>query len=297
MKASWAIGGILLCMAVVPGASRAADTVAPAAERTFEIYPVHFTDTALAAEAVEALLADGDRVVVDTSQRRLVVITDADRHRKVAALLGRLDRLPPNIMVEVSFLSSAEARQDEIAVDLSATRTRRPTTRRVEIQPRVGVETTRARDDTQQSLLVASGREGYLFIGEEVPHLTWLLDYGYRMGILRERVVWERAGALLNVAARVVDDGPVIHLRLTPELRGRRQGSTQSVRFTEAAIEVTATDGETLRIGGLDRDTEFYRRFLIGRQRGRSAERLDILLTPRIMPAGAFPRHGPAARD
>jgi hypothetical protein len=46
-------------------------------------------------------------------------------------------------------------------------------------------------------------------------------------------------------------------------------------------------DGQTFQIGGMDKDNDFYSRFLIGFDRSGAQEALNITLTPHIVdPAG-----------
>jgi hypothetical protein len=75
----------------------------------------------------------------------------------------------------------------------------------------------------------------------------------------------------------------MIRIRITPELSGLVNGHSLRTRFSRVATEVVVQNGQTFQIGGLDRDTDFYSRFLVGVSRSGSQQSLDILLTPRIM--------------
>ena len=126
-----------------------------------------------------------------------------------------------------------------------------------------------------------------------MPHLAWFLEYGRRYGLIRPEVQWERAGAFLIVRPQVLDGGRLIRLELVPELRAFSDGRRMPVRFTRAATEVVVQSGQTVQLGALHKDAQFYRRFLVGRESGGTEASMDILLTPRIMPQPGGARRAP----
>ena len=54
------------------------------------------------------------------------------------------------------------------------------------------------------------------------------------------------------------------------------------MRFSAVQTEVIATDGESIDLGGLGNNSEFYQRFLVGVGKGGATESLRIRLVPRI---------------
>ena len=79
----------------------------------------------------------------------------------------------------------------------------------------------------------------------------------------------------------------MIRIRLTPELSGLVDGNVLHTRFSGVATEVVVQHGQTFQIGGLDKDNDFYSRFLVGFDRSGGQQKLNITLTPHIVgPAG-----------
>jgi type II secretory pathway component GspD/PulD (secretin) len=134
-----------------------------------------------------------------------------------------------------------------------------------------------------QTLLVASGRQASLRVGESVPYVDWFVDYGTRYGYLQQSINWKDVGASLIVEPVVIGEGPMIRIRLTPELSGLVDGNVYRTSFSRVATEIVVQDGQTFQIGGLDKDEDFYSRFLIGFDRSGSRQALNITLTPRIV--------------
>ena len=75
----------------------------------------------------------------------------------------------------------------------------------------------------------------------------------------------------------------MIHVRLTPEISARQNGNLHRIQYASAATEVTVQNGQTVNIGGLKKDEDFYSRFLLGFLKGRESRNLDIFLTPEIL--------------
>ena len=255
----------------------------------FEAYPLGFADEGAVLELVRGMVGEGGSVVSDPQGARLLVVTTDENHAKIAGLMQKLNVPPRNVRIEVRFQGAAA--EDRTAIGVSGEgefrRTEGLSTTEIRIKPRLENTTMTSSSDTAQILMVASGREGVLRVGESVPYVEWLVDYGFRCGLLLERVAWQHVGSTLVVEPTVVGDGPLVRIRLTPELSGLVGGRPERVRFANVATEVVVQDGQTFQVGGMDEHQDFYSRFLVGFDRGGSSRTLNISLTPRIMPAGA----------
>jgi type II secretory pathway component GspD/PulD (secretin) len=124
-----------------------------------------------------------------------------------------------------------------------------------------------------------------LRVGESVPYLAWLTEYSWRHGYIREvNIEWRDVGSFLSFRPEILGDGPLIRVRLTPTLSGRlTNGTKHTIEFTELTTEVTVRDGQTLSIGGFNKDQEFSSKFLVGQSGGSETSITDITLTPRIL--------------
>ncbi len=124
-----------------------------------------------------------------------------------------------------------------------------------------------------------------LRVGERVPYLAWLTEYGFRHGYIREtHIEWRDVGSFLAVEPDIIGDGPMIRIRLIPTLTGRlKDGQEETIRFTELTTELIARDGQTVSVGGFTENRDFYSKFLVGRSGGNESLITDITLTPRIL--------------
>lgn len=251
----------------------------------FEVYSLEFADAQSAVEMVKAIVGPTGSVSLDETNRRLLVVATDEKHAQVANMVRKLDVPPKNVRIEVRFIGSSSQQNTgagigasgEIVRDEGITRTT------IKVKPRLENTSIAAASDVAQVLLVASGCQGVLRIGESVPYVEWLVGYGLRCGSLQQRINWKDVGASLIVEPIVIGEGPMIRIRLTPELSGLVDGNVYRTSFASVATEVVVQDGQTFQIGGLDKDEDFYSRFLIGFDRSGSQQKLNITLTPRIV--------------
>jgi hypothetical protein len=259
------------------------------APSSFETYAIVFADIEAAEQAAKAIIGDEGTVTVDAPNHRLLVVTTRDRHAQLAGMIQKLNAPPKNVRVDVQFKGASFDRDSGAGFDVQGgiVRDAGLSHTMIHVQPRLSDASLRTSTDVTQSLLVASGREGLLHVGEEVPHLEWLMGYARRWGYVRSQVSWQTVGSYLVVQPTVVGEGPLVRIRLTPELSGTVGGRVYRTRFARVATEVVVQDGQAFQIGGLDQDQEFYSRFLSGLERGGTQRSLEIYLTPRILSPGA----------
>jgi len=255
----------------------------------FEVYPLGFADAQSAVEMVQAIVGPTGSVSLDEANRRLLVVATKERHSQVADMMRKLNVPPKNVRIEVRFIGSSSQRNVGAGMETAGEIVRNEgiTRTTIKVKPRIENKTITASSDVAQMLLVASGRQGVLRVGESVPYVDWFVDYGLRCGYLQQRLIWKDVGSSLIVEPTVIGDGPMIRIRLTPELSGLVDETVYQTRFSRVATEVVVQDGQTFQIGGLDKDNDFYSRFLIGFDRSGGQQALNITLTPHIVgPAG-----------
>jgi len=263
----------------------------PGEEKVFEVHPLDFSDVFATEQAVETLVGDEGNVILDAPNHRLLVYTTPLLHKRIAALLEKVSLPSKNVRIDVVFAQAGTERDSRAAIHGQGDVIIHPdgVDGRIVLQPELKHEVTETSGHTTQSLLIASGREGHLLVGEQIPYQEWLIDYGRRWGYVEGHLAWQNVGAKLVVQPTVLSDGKHIRVRLTPELSGLVDGQPYHTQFAKVATEVVVADGESFRIGGLAKDNEFYSRFLVGGARGNSQQNMDITLTPRVVLPSAAP--------
>jgi type II secretory pathway component GspD/PulD (secretin) len=253
----------------------------------FEVYSLGFADAQSAMEMVKAVVGPTGSVSLDEANRRLLVVATGERHAQVADMMRKLNVPPKNVRIEVRFIGSSSQQKVGAGMDAAGkiVRSEGITRATIKVKPRIENTSITASSDVAQLLLVASGRQGVLRVGESVPYADWFVDYGLQWGILQRRIAWKDVGASLIVEPIVIGDGPMIRIRLTPELSGLVDGNVYRTSFSRVATEVVVQDGQTFQIGGLNKDNDFYSRFLIGFDRSGGQQALNITLTPHIVGA------------
>jgi len=265
--------------------------VAAAAEPQthFKVYKLPFSDVAKIGAIAKSLVSENGKVVVDADGKRLIVLATAEQHAQIAGLVKELNVPPRNVRIVVRFLDTATQTESAFGVRGSGgvLITERGTHGRLKLKPQLKHQRTDMSSNVQQTLMVASGREGAIHIGKKVPYLEYFVQWGHRYGYFEGQVAWQSVGSRLVVTPTVIGDGPLISVKLTPELSGLVDGDPFRVRFTQAATDVTVSNGQTINIGGLGSNADFYNKFLVGYDSAGNVRSLNITLTAQILdPAG-----------
>jgi len=251
---------------------------------TLQTYPVDFADPEEIAAVAPLMMPSTNDLSVGVVERKLVVRGTAEQHAVIKQMIRDLDSPPKNIQINVNFDTAGSIRQSEFGV-----RPRGPITISDghvsgSLAGRLGSRRTTRTENTTQMLVAMDGRSATLRVGERVPYLSWLVEYGYRHGyILQTEVEWRDVGSFLAVEPTIVAPG-IIRVRVIPELSGRlKDGTRREIQFTHLATEVTVADGQPVQIGGFSEDEGFSSKFMIGRGSGGESRNTVITLTPKIL--------------
>lgn len=254
----------------------------------FKTYELGLADPSNAMDVVTSLIGTNGKAFYDAATRRLMVLAPSNSQGRVAGIMRQLNVPPRNIRIEVRYRGQNVSTEKEASVSGRGAVVfgNGPNRSRIHIQPRLTDSSTTMNSSTAQQLLVLSGRQASIFVGETVPYIDWIMEYGIRSGLIAEQVAWQQVGATIVVEPLVIGDGPTIRVRLTPELSGLVNGNPCRTRFTTVATEVVVSDGVPFRLGGLNENKDFYSRFLVGGDRSGNRQTLDIELTAHIVPVG-----------
>jgi hypothetical protein len=265
---------VLFCVALHTGAE----------ELTLKIYKIYYADPQEVAEVAPLMMASTNGLTIKAIDRKLVIRGVAAQHEVIEQVIRDLDTAPKNIQINVDFGSRGSSSRRDIGL-----RPRGPVMIRNghvtgSFEGRFGSRSTTTTENTTQMLVAMDGRSATLRVGERVPYVSWLVEYGYRHGYVTEvGIEWREVGSFLTIKPEIVSPG-LIRVRLIPELSGQLQdGTRQTIQFTHLATEVTVADGQTISIGGFSEDTDFSSRFLIGSAPGGKSVNTTITLTPRIL--------------
>jgi len=252
---------------------------------TLKSYPLRGADPEALGTLVSDMVKPNGRVLVDRAGGRLLVRATAEQHHAVAAALVEADAPVPNIRIELTIDDATTVRATKAGLSGSGAVQvgTGGTSYDLKLQPQLSHQKGEQSTATRQQLLLRSGGEAQLFVGEEVPFQEWLVQYGRNWGYLESRTVMERVGASLTVQARVVGDGSGVVIRLVPELTGFVGGRRRRIAMTQAAVEVTGQSGQPLEIGAFGQHADLYNRYLAGIARSRTARQMRMVVVPTIV--------------
>lgn len=253
---------------------------------TIRSFSVSYADLDELKTMLDPMVRPDGRITLNRARNQVVVMGAEGQMETISALIQQLDMPPLNVQIQVSFAGASDHRSSGAGLHGSGQIVVQngKVGGQVQLDPFLENRSSRGQMRSTQTLLAMSGRSASLFIGEEIPYADYFIQYGVHHGYIDAQVNWTRVGASLLVEPTVIGEGPMIRVRVTPEIRATVNGEAQRYQYAEAATELIVRDGESVRIGGMNKDEEFYSRFLWGGRQQGGAESLDILLTPRIMP-------------
>ena len=132
---------------------------------------------------------------------------------------------------------------------------------------------------TKQYILVSDGRSASIFVGEKVPYVSYYITFLRDGGYIEGDVTIKEVGTKLQVTPRIVGDmDDMIEVTLTPQISFISDKKRGVIDIKTLSTTVIAADGQSISIGGLQKDAEFDKYFFRSSSRGS----LDIILTPHI---------------
>lgn len=253
---------------------------------TVKIYPLKWAHAEEMLESISTLIGENGKAFKYSAGNELIVSTTADLHTQVSSLIKDLDHPSPNVLIDITINETGKTYDSGFEVKGSGkvVSKNKGSKTHFEFSPEVRNQTTIENSNMMQSLLIQSGREGSLYIGEEIPYADWLFYYGKSHGYINPNFQFEtkRTGGILVASVQVIGTGPLISITLTPEIRTLVGKTYRRFRYTGVSTTVTASDGQPFALGSSSENREFYDKFLTGFSRNGRIQSLNITLTPHI---------------
>lgn len=284
MEQRYALAAITVLLLVSLAAAQTSPPPAAAGTAYFKAYDAVLADPESTLPLVRELAGPAARIVYVRETGRLLVYGDATAHGAVAAAAQEVNAPARNVRIEVSFAGQERGSDFAIGVSGGGAVVTGPggASWEVRARPQVRAGETRVTSSTTQQLLTRSGGEASLAVGQEVPYLRELVQYGHRWGYIAQVYEMRQVGAFLWVRPTVLGGGPMVQVTLTPEVSGLVEGRRQRIRYTRAATTVTVRDGESLTIGAHGEHADFYSLFLAGLSQSRREASTRITLTVHV---------------
>jgi hypothetical protein len=255
--------------------------------RVSRVYRLGVAEPRVAHDLVEGLISRDGRVVLDEGHNTLIVLDSPEIQAAVAEALQGLQAPLANVRVETRIVDHETG--EEAGVSASGQLLLTVPDFGVRSDVVFDVDSARAakRRSSKQFIVVASGREASIAVGQEIPYQRWFLRYGKEHGVVEAEVKWKEVGSRLAVLPTVIDGGRKVRLRVVPEISYRKGKRREEIAFAGAATELVLAEGEERPIGGSEENEEFYRRFFSGYDRQRRVRRVDIFVRAKILTDGA----------
>ncbi len=129
---------------------------------------------------------------------------------------------------------------------------------------------------TKQFIVVSDGLSASIFVGEKVPYVNYYIRFLHDGGYIEGDVTIKEVGTKLQVTPRIIGD--TIEITLTPQISFISDKKWGVIDIKTLSTTVIARDGESITIGGLQKDADFEKYFFSDSSKGN----LEIILTPHI---------------
>lgn len=129
---------------------------------------------------------------------------------------------------------------------------------------------------TKQFIVVSDGLSASIFVGQTVPYVSYYRMYLYDGGYIEKDITIKEVGTKLKVTPRIMGD--LVEITLTPQISYISDKERGTIDIKTLTTAVIARDGQSISIGGLQKDAEFERYFF----KSSSQSNLNIILTPHI---------------
>jgi type II secretory pathway component GspD/PulD (secretin) len=256
-------------------------------------YPIHYGDRQEIVEVITAFVSDEGKVAWNAPSGRLIVTTTESNHLQIAEILKIMDTPPKNVQIEVRINTFGKEHDSGVGIDPSGSIELSEDKIRHKFKFKGHARDRRSSRDsmTSQLLVVTSGREAALDVGTSVPFVDWLFMVGQNWGYveLEPQIEYRDVGARLWIQPTVVGHGPLITVKVIPELSYVVEGKRRTIRYIKATTTVTGRDGHPLTIGGSGQSSQFYDRFLAGLDSSGQSGSTQITLIPRILSTTGVP--------
>lgn len=277
---------MLACLLFCLGADDQPKTV-------FETYPLGRKDHKEIQETIKELVGKEGQVIHYRARNELFVSTTYEKHKVIAAMVKNMaevepPKIGPNIRIDVDFVETTSQSDHGVKIKGGGgiKKTRKGTRTHFKFSPSIRGQSSTGSENARQTIVVRNGGTARLRVGEEVPYYEYLIDFGLLHEYIEQRFEMREVGASLLVEPQIVGNGPLIQVRLVPEMSGVVGEHTHRIKYRHVATDVIIRSGSSITIGGLAKNKEFYNRFLAGAERGGFASGLNIRLTARIVGAG-----------
>jgi type II secretory pathway component GspD/PulD (secretin) len=223
-------------------------------------------------DTVSQILSSRGKIVVLPAERQILIVETAEQMDLVTAVLRELTAPKPNVRIEVTLNEGGTEGTRGIDVrgrvggnDLTIGNA---PVKRGTIEVDVLGRSGGSGSLSSQFLMVQSGGEAFLEVGQDVP----LIDYFYTLalgaGYVAPEIRWQRIGTRLGIRPMV--SGNLIQVEVMPQVTALVNAEWQVIRYRELATTVTVTDGETLQIGGFSKASEEFNRNFFSRGSSRA---------------------------
>jgi type II secretory pathway component HofQ len=239
--------------------------------------------------AAQILLTPDGKLSFDRRTHALVVVDSPAAIAGIRALLEKLDRPVPQMIVRVRFVEKSAdderslAGQGRISVPGGSVGT--PGPKGAGFNLTLENRNRAARHTTEQVLRTTSGRPALITVGREIPYSqTWAL-LCRKYAACATTTVFHRVETGFEVTPSVRGDRA--HLRITPRIGSMDPAAPGATRFAEAATEISVAPGQWIDLGALVATGNEVFSEILGRGKGGRHGETNIMLMVEMIRPGS----------
>lgn len=213
-------------------------------ELPIKVFKLKYMKAAESVPVIKMFLSKDGKIAPDERLNALIISDYDENLTKVQEYLDKYDTMPPNVMINAKIVSMEELSRSGVLVNWQASNNYW----RVGI---VGPGSYTLESSLDTSLLVMSGHEGTITIGQNVPYPHWFYiynsDYGYGIA---NTVDFYSVDSGIIVTPKVIEETGEIELAVNPFISYEADKDKAGVvRYGNIQTVVRVKSGQSVVLG------------------------------------------------
>jgi len=215
--------------------------IIPAQEMSHKVFRISNCKAESMVPVAQLYLSPGGKIVVDERTNALIVKDYPENLAQIEAILKDTDVPTPQVVVNVKFLGNEKSSTTGIYAGAKKTKNGWV----IAAQPNISGSDSSI--STSMKLMIMSGSDGFIKMGEQIPYTQWFYQYCLGRGYIGQAVVFKEVSTGFFVSPQVMEDHIVVSI--APGIYYHDGKNRNMIRFVECQTTVSVKDGQTVVIG------------------------------------------------
>lgn len=234
-------------------------------EEQMQLYPADFIDRDAFREAVISFLGNKKKIIYNKRNREFMIFADNNQHKQINDIYKKIESDLKMIRVVISKKSSLiENKRGGLKTGAEISLKNREVRSMVNFKYKFTTDKKSLSSDSSQTLLVLTGHDAFIEVGEYSPHEDWFINFGINNGFISRGLRYQFSGSRVLIRPTLLNDGRIL-LTIVPEYSLLCGDKNNSIRVTSLQSEIIVSEGEVFKLTENEQNNEFYDLFFQSR--------------------------------